>query len=185
MNIPDFRRAEYNEPQAIEGEVVGGPVRNSVGNAFPLALVYGLGAAIVGSIGYGLVSSMGFMISIVAIGIGWLVARSMMTATGGVGNRSCQIAATALTYFAVTAGNLIHPLWKAHQQGFPASIILFNPLLLKYLFVGPLVELQGGLNGILGLVILFFGLRTAWKMAAGSPGFQRGGNTRVSPFGPR
>jgi hypothetical protein len=185
MSIPDFGRAEYNEPRVIEGEVVGLPPRRGVGSAFPLALLYGFAAAIVGSLGYGLVSSTGFMISIVAIGIGWLVARSMMTATGGVGNQSCQIAATALTYFAVTAGNLIHPLWKAHEQGFPASIILMNPLLLKYLLIGPLIELQGGLNGILGLVILFFGLRTAWKMAAGSPGFQRGQTARVGPFGPR
>ena len=184
MSIPDFERAEYLEPRAVEGEVVGRPQRNSRA-AFPLALVFGAAAAVVGSIGYGLVASFGFMISIVAIGIAWLVAKAMMTASGGVGDRSYQIAAAMLTYFAVTFGELVPLLWKAiHVHGAPMSLLL-SPVVLRYALLGPFLELRGGLNGILGIVILAIGIRAAWKLAAGSPGFGssvRG--PRMSPFGP-
>lgn len=187
MSFPDFRRAEYLEPRVIEGEVAGKPLPRG-DSALPLALVYGIVAALLGGIVYGLVASMGFMISIVAVGIGWLVARAMMTATGGTGGRSYQIAATLLTYFAVTFGNLVHPVWVLHQRGMPTGQILASPLLLRYLLLGPFLELSGGLssiNALLGLLILFFGLRTAWTMAAGSPGFGGSGPRRVRPFGPR
>lgn len=185
MSIPDFGRAEYVEPRVIEGEVVGSPLRRGPENTLPIALIYGLLAAILGSIGYGLVASMGFMISIVAIGIGWLVARAMMTATGGVGGTPFQIAAVVLTYLSVSLGNLVHPLWGLYRQGVPLGRLLGSPYLLKYLVAGPFMELNGGINGILGLLILFFGLRTAWKMAAGSPGFGNARGPRMSPFGPR
>lgn len=185
MGIPDFGRAEYVEPRVIEGEVVGAPLRRGSASALPLAMIYGLLAALVGSIGYGLVASMGFMISIVAIGIGWLVARAMMTATGGVGGRPFQIAAVVLTYLAVSLGNLVHPLWGLYRQGMPMGRLLASPYLLKYMVAGPFMELGSGLNGILGLLILFFGLRTAWKMAAGSPGFGDARGSRMSPFGTR
>ena len=185
MSIPDFVRAEYVEPRVIEGEVVGAPLRRGSSSALPLAVLYGAVAAIAGSIGYGLVASMGFMISIVAIGIGWLVARAMMTATSGIGGRPFQVAAVVLTYLSVSLGNLVHPLWGLYRQGVPVGRLLGNPYLLKYLVAGPFMELGGGINGILGLLILFFGLRTAWKMAAGSPGFGNVRGARMSPFGPR
>ncbi len=185
MSIPDFGRAEYVEPRVIEGEVVGAPLRRGSSNALPLAILYGAVAAVVGSIGYGLVASTGFMISIVAIGIGWLVARAMMTATGGIGGRPFQIAAVVLTYLSVTAGGLLHPLYGLYRQGVPVGRLLEDGFLLKYLLLGPFLDVGRGLNGIIGLLILFFGLRAAWRMAAGSPGFGNAGGPRMTPFGPR
>ena len=194
MSIPDFERAEYVEPRIVEGQVVEGHVagqplaRTSV-TAFPLALVYGAVAAIVGAIGYGMVSSFGFMISIVAIGIAWLIAKAMMTASGGVGNRSYQVAAALLTYFAVSCGELVPALWRAHLFGSHLPGVLLNPIVLKYLLLGPFLELQSGINGILGLIILFIGLRAAWRLAAGSPGFGGSGaagrRRSVDPLGLR
>ena len=185
MSIPDFGRAEYVEPRVIEGEVVGVPLRRGPANALPLALVYGTLAAIVGSIGYGVIASLGFMISIVAIGIGWLVARAMMTATGGVGGRPYQIGAVVLTYLAVTAGGLLHSLYGLYRQGVPVGSLLASPFLLKDLLLGPILDVGRGLNSIIGLLILFFGLRAAWRMAAGSPGFGNASGPRMTPFGPR
>lgn len=185
MSIPDFERAEYRQPQTIEGESSGqGSSRVRGGaTAFPLALLFGAAAALVGGVGYALIGFSGFMVSIVAIGVGWLVARAMMTASGGVGGQVYQIAAVLLTYFAVTLGELLDLL---HYSGIPMTAVLHvpAPLLLRQLVAGPFLALRNPLNGGLGLLILFFGLRTAWRLAAGSSGFgQSGKMRRVNPFG--
>jgi hypothetical protein len=186
MSVPDFERAEYVEPTILEGEVVGRPSRSRAA-AFPLALVYGMGAAIVGAIFYGMVASLGFMISIVAIGIAWLIARAMMTASGGVGDRRYQLAAVLLTYFAVTVGEIVPELYRLSRQYGPQVFANLNyPAILRLVLLGPLLELGSGLNGILGIAILGIGLRTAWRMAAGSPGFGgSGARPAVGPWGPR
>jgi hypothetical protein len=179
----DFERADYVATQAIESEVVGQPVASRAAAAFPLALVFGGVAAIVGSIGYALVGLTGFMVSIVAIGIAWLIAKAMMTASGGAGGQQYQIAAVVFTYFAVSCGEVLGPVWKLVHRGVPAGAIL-NPVLLKYVLFGPFLELQDGFNGIIGLIILFVGVRAAWRLAAGSPGFGGGqGGRRMTPFG--
>ena len=169
MSIPDFERAEYTQPQVLEGEIVGGPVQDA---RFGLALIYGAAAALIGSLGYALVGLSGFMISIVAIGMAWLIAKAMMTASGGVGGRKYQIAAVVLTYFSVTLGEVLHPLWLVHAEGVPLAAML-TPRLLKYLLFGPFLGLQHSLNGILGLLILGIGMRYAWQMARGGAGFGR------------
>lgn len=184
MSIPDFERADYVQPRVIEGDTSFGRVPESNGGLLP-ALLLGTLAAVFGSVGYALVGLSGFMVSIVAIGVGWLVAKAMMTGSGGVGGRSYQVGAVVLTYFAVSCGDLLHPLWKAHQMGVPASQLL-SPLMLKYAALGPLLGVRSGINGALGLLILFFGLRTAWRMAAGGPGFGQGGRSgRMNLFGMR
>ncbi len=189
MSLPDFTRAEYIQPQTIETGLAGEPIlpRGSA-PAFPLAVLFGAAAAVVGSIGYAMVASVGIMFSIVAIGIAWLIVKAMMTASSGVGGRSYQIVAVTLTYFAVSWGDLLHPLWNAHLRGAPWAL-WWTPMVLKYALLGPILELSGSpFNGLLGLVILFIGLRTAWRMAAGSPGFGdsgRGRRPRIDPLGIR
>ncbi len=184
MSIPDFERAEYRQPQTIEGQAVVGSSRMRGGaGTFPLALLFGAAAAMAGSVGYALIGFSGFMVSIVAIGVGWLVARAMMTASGGVGGQAYQVAAVGLTYFAVTFGELLDLL---HASGVPLLLVFRIPaaLALRELAAGPFLALRNPLNGGLGLIILFVGLRTAWRLAAGSPGFgQSGRMRRVNPFG--
>jgi hypothetical protein len=200
MNIPEFDKAEYVQPQVsprvLNGQVVEGYAGDQLAYAtaydsgtFLKALLFGLGAALLGSIGYALVGLSGFMVSIVALGIGWLVARAMMTATGGVGGRSYQIAAALMTYFACTFGDVWDVLIRVSRRGdldlahgWPRLL----PFMAKLAFLGPFLDLANPLNGVLGLVILFVGLRTAWRMAAGSPGFGSGQQApRVGPFGVR
>jgi len=166
MEAPDFERAQYVSPQGIDGEFAGRPIEPHGIDVFPKALLFGAGAAIVGSIGYALISLTGFMVSIVAIGIAWLIAKAMMTATGNVGGRQYQIAAMILTYFAVSCGELIPPLSKALSHG-ASVMILANPLVLKFALLGPFLELQGGFNGAIGLLILGIGMMAAWRYAAG------------------
>ena len=194
MSIPDFDRADYprtaeSTPRVIEGEVLGtsgGRVPRAQPSAsdFPLALLFGSAAAVVGAIGYALVGLSGFIVSIVAIGVAWLIARAMMTATGGAGGRRYQVAAVLLTYLAVSCGEIIHPLWNAHRGGLPWAAMA-NPVVLRYALFGPVLALTQGLNGLLGAFILAIGLRTAWQMAAGTPGFGQPGGHRISLFGIR
>jgi hypothetical protein len=184
MSIPDFERAEYVEPQTIEGELVEGSRRVSAA-VFPLALVCGVGAAVVGAIGYALVGLTGFMVSVVTIGIGYLVAKAMMTATCGIGGQPYQIAAVVLTYFSATVGELLDMIYHAHQHGMAFSQI--SPIaVVKYAVFGPMLEVADRPGwGLIGLLILFYGLRTAWQMAAGTPGFGQSGGPRMTVMGVR
>jgi hypothetical protein len=186
MSIPDFDKAEYEQPTTIDGDTgyVETPGKPAVA-AFPLAMIYGIGAAVVGAIGYAAVGLTGFMVSIVTIGIGYIVARAMMTATGGVGGQPYQIAAVVLTYFSSTIGAVLDDVYHAHQHGMPFSDI--SPVaVVKYAVFGPLLELTSSPGwGAIGLLILFYGLRTAWQMAAGTPGFGQQGGPRMTVMGLR
>lgn len=84
---------------------------------FSKALLYGLGAAIVGGIAYWAVFKMGFQIGIVAIGVGWLVAKAIMKAINERGGRKFQILAVALTYFAITMSYGALILEEAFKDG--------------------------------------------------------------------
>ena len=186
MSVPDFDKAEYVEPAVIDGEtgfVVDSPRARIA--AFPLALAYGVGAAIVGAVGYAVIGLSGFMVSIVTIAIGWLVARAMMTASGGMGGQQYQIAAVVLTYLSASFGGVLDVLYYAHKQGIDISRVpaIF---LLKYTFLGPILRITDSPGwGLLGLLILFYGLRTAWQMAAGTPGFGQAGGARMTIMGVR
>lgn len=185
MSIPDFERAEYSEPNVIEGEVVGRPVTSHAGAAFPLALVYGAVAAALGCAAYAVIGFSGFMVSIVAIGVGWVIAKAMMTASAGLGGRPYQIAAAVMTYFAVTIANLLDIL---HYNAIPLGALFKLPvaMLLREILAGPFFALRNPISGAIGLLILFIGVRTAWRLAAGSPGFGGPGRTRsTDPFGLR
>jgi hypothetical protein len=181
--------------------------------AFVRALVYGIGAAVLGIIGYALVAILlqGWVISYMSIGVGWLVGTAMMKGSNGLGGRRYQIAATLLTYAAVSLAAI--PIWihfaeqhkprQTQQQNLdeeqrqleqeygqrPASprgqsstsrpaparetpsplqiLASFGKLALLGL-ASPFIELSGNLFwGAMGLLILFFGMRIAWRIAAG------------------
>lgn len=185
MSFPDFDRAQYDEPQVVEG--YSGDFRpDAAGDAFPRALLFGVVAAVVGSVGYALVGLSGWMVSIVAIGVAYLIAKAMMTATGGVGGRRFQVAAVVLTYFAVSFADVLDLAYYVHRdRGIPYGAIFAHnvPLLVKITLIGPFLQLGSGLNGMIGVVILAIGMRAAWRLAAGSPGFGGTGGRRVGVFG--
>jgi hypothetical protein len=174
--------------------------------AFVRAITAGVGAAVAGMIGYALLAIIlqGWVISYMAIAVGWLVGMAMMKASGGVGGRRYQIAAVLLTYAAVSMAAI--PIWiyfaqqhKPHQteqqklaaeqrqledesgqtrQQEPAPqaekpALSLGPWLVKVIGLGlvsPFIELQGNpFWGIVGLLILFWGMKMAWRMTAGRP----------------
>jgi hypothetical protein len=87
--------------------------------AFTRALVFGVGGAILGLILYAAVGIItGWMIGYVALAVGWIVGKAMMTGSGGIGGRRYQLAAVVLTYAAVSMAAIpmgIAQASKAHK----------------------------------------------------------------------
>jgi len=181
--------------------------------AYVHALAYGIGAAVVGLIGYALIAILlqGWVISYMSIGVGWIVGTAMMKGSNGVGGRRYQIAAALLTYAAVSMAAI--PIWihfapgesqqkqtqqqelEQEQRQFeeeerkfgkeggqqqpdaqPAPRVEKAQISLgKWLgrvallgLASPFIQLKDSPGwGAMGLLILFFGIRIAWKITAG------------------
>jgi hypothetical protein len=179
--------------------------------AYVRALTYGIGAAVVGLIGYALIAILlqGWVISYMSIGVGWLVGTAMMKGSNGVGGRRYQIAAILLTYAAVSMAAVpigIHFAGERKQQreqrqaqqqkiedeqrqleqesgqkpSLPqaapkverptVSLATWLGTLALLGLTSPFLELRSSPGwGAMGLLILFFGMRIAWRIAAGRP----------------
>jgi len=179
--------------------------------AYVRALTYGIGAAVVGLIGYALIAILlqGWVISYMSIGVGWLVGTAMMKGSNGVGGRRYQIAAILLTYAAVSMAAVpigIHFAGERKQQreqrqaqqqkiedeqrqleqesgqkpplpqAAPkverptVSLATWLGTLALLGLTSPFLELRSSPGwGAMGLLILFFGMRIAWRIAAGRP----------------
>ncbi len=135
--------------------------------AFVRALTFGIGAAVVGLIGYALVAILlqGWVISYMSIGVGWIIGTAMMKGSNGVGGKRYQIVAALLTYAAVSMAAI--PIWIhfAHQE---ITLSRVMDRLGRLVFLGlasPFTQLSGSpFWGLMGLLILFFGMRIAWRM---------------------
>jgi len=166
MNTPDFNRAQYLDTSMIGRPSGGGPNPRQIAaaEAFPMAVVLGIGAAIICTVAYAFVWSFGFMLSIIAIGFAWFIVRAMLTVSHGNGGKLYQIAAVVLTYFTVTCGKILLPVWSGMHNGHPIPV----PIVLEYALFGPILRLQTGLSGILGILVLGYALRMAWREAKGT-----------------
>lgn len=203
-------------------------------SAYIKGLLFGCGAAVLGLILYATVSIVtGWNIGYVSLAVGWLVAKAMVKGSNGMGGRKYQIAAIALTYFAISLAAvpiMISQVWKerpAHakqsqsaaqsststgndtstgnepgttdsapvavsQQSMDASapvtqqpagtpatepaepkakmgLLVALGYLLMIGIASPFLELQSPLHGLIGLFILFIGLRIAFQMTAAKP----------------
>ena len=137
--------------------------------AYVRALTYGIGAAVVGLVGYAVIAILlqGWVISYMSIGVGWIVGTAMMKGSNGVGGRRYQIAAALLTYAAVSMAEV--PIWIHFADERNQSKQAQRQKALMGL-ASPFTQLSGNLFwGAMGLLILFFGMRIAWRIAAGRP----------------
>lgn len=168
-------------------------------SAYVRALAYGVGAAVVGLIGYALIAILlqGWVISYMSIGVGWIVGTAMMKGSNGMGGRRYQIAAAVLTYAAVSMAAI--PIWihfapdrheqkqtqerkfgnDAGQQQPDAqptprperpqmSLVMWLGRVALLGLASPFIELSGNFFwGAIGLLILFWGIRIAWRITAG------------------
>jgi len=165
--------------------------------AYSRAILYGIGAAIVGMIVYALFEiATGISIGYLAIGVGYLVGKAMKLGSGGRGGRRYQIAAALLTYAAVSIAAVpvaLHYYNKQHsaktaqtapannaqkehpfpgdEQSQPApKPVVLSHLIIMLLGLGlasPFLELSDGIGGIIGLVILYVGIKAAWRLTSG------------------
>jgi hypothetical protein len=146
--------------------------------------VYSFGAALAGALGLAIIAGMtGYQFSIAAIGVGWLVGKAMQAATGGMGSRRCQVIAVACAYVGISLSytpELVKALDKAESKqeskkaALPAEMpevkvgALDFALALAMLFLVilaiPFIGLADGFNGVMGILILFFGVAQAWRM---------------------
>ena len=138
--------------------------------AFVRALLLGAAAAIVGLIAYAAFTiATGFYVGYIALGVGYLVAKAMKLASGGLGGRPYQIAAVILTYLSIALAEIPIGLWH-YRSLYPASRLFAAGLaLLPRGLASPLLEMRDPIHGILGAVILVIGLRIAWRLTAAEP----------------
>jgi hypothetical protein len=132
------------------------------------SLIFGAGAAIVGLVFYSTFTILThFYFGYVALAVGWLVGRAMMMGSRGVGGTRYQIAAAAFTYAAISLASVPILIARALQSG-AAHIDWSNVAgnLIVWGIASPFLQLRRGVSGVIGLVILFVGLRIAYRMTA-------------------
>lgn len=164
-------------------------------SAYVHALLFGIGGAILGLFIYatfGIVT--GLVIGYLSLAVGYIVGKSMMMGSKGIGGRRYQIAAALLTYAAVSMAAVPIGIAQAvkHKQALqqeqrsfekrageeqiapapaqPRPKISFSAVLGSLVLLGlasPFLELQDPIHGIIGLIILLVGIRIAWQSTAG------------------
>jgi hypothetical protein len=223
--VPQFNKAEYSAQRANQCEMCGQAlgaayyrVKNAVAceacalkakselpadahSDFIRALVYGIGAAILGMIVYAAFTIItSIEIGIMSLVVGFLVGRAMKIGAKGAGGTRYQIAAVILTYAAVSMAAVPIAIFQeskhadtqvtapaastpdspaassAGSESSAASGSSVRPSALGTLgvliFLGlasPFLDLSGDfVHGAIGLVILFVGIRYAWRLTAGT-----------------
>lgn len=160
---PSFNQAEYLEPTPE----INAPARPDPALLWR-AILFGIGGAIAGAACYGLFIGLTHInIGYLAILVAWLIAKAMTTGSGGQGGRAYQISAVVLTYGAVAAANAGVWWWVNSRAGAQASV--FGAAIYGLGF--PIFRFQlSPVSGLIGLFILFIGMRAAWRMTSGISG---------------
>jgi len=167
--------------------------------AFARAALFGAGGAIAGLIFYSTVEIVTHMtIGYLALAVGWLVAKAMMTGSRGIGGTRYQVTAVLFTYLAISMSAIplgvsyliSHRNDKTAQTQSDASPQTADAgsdnasatstshdsasghpilMLLFYGIASPFLELASPGSGIIGLVILFVGLSIAFRLTKAKP----------------
>jgi hypothetical protein len=150
--------------------------------AFVRALLFGIAGAVLGFALYVIFAlATGLVIGFVSLAVGFIVGKAMNLGSRGVGGRRYQIAAVLLTYLAVSMSAVpiaIHQMRQhraaqtpsadaAAPQGERPSFAKAIGVLALVGIASPFLDLQNPTHGLIGLVILFVGMRFAWRFTAG------------------
>ena len=171
-------RCRYALQEAHES---GGGLRR-----FTRAAVYGLVAGSAGALLWGVVTEVtGYEIGLVAIAVGWVVGSSIKAATSGRGGVAYQLMAVGITYLAIVSTYIPTILEtmdaeptasseaRADGDGSARSTPSDSPpgdvgalegpaLYLAALIVAMMVPVWGGLENLIGILIIGFALWQAW-----------------------
>jgi hypothetical protein len=153
--------------------------------SFARGVLFGIGGAILGLVLYVAVAlTTGLIIGFVSLAVGYIVGKAVVMGSGGLGGRRYQIAAVLLTYMAVSLAAVpiaISQQMKqrsAQQHAQSGSATANAPKMSPAKAVAtlallglasPFLALADPAHGIIGLIILFVGIRIAWRIAAGRP----------------
>lgn len=132
--------------------------------AFARALVFGIAGALVGLALYVIFAiATGLIIGYVSLAVGYLVGKAMHMGSGGVGGRRYQVVAVLLTYFAVSMSAVPIAIEQAGHMTISGKVVA--ELALAGV-ASPILELWEPVHGLIGLIILFVGIRFAWRFTA-------------------
>jgi hypothetical protein len=167
LNLSNYEQAEYTDAPVVQGA----PIEPD-GNLFIRAIAFGLVGAVLGAVIYAVfVGATGISIGYLAILIAYMIAKGMTMGSHERGGRKYQITAVVLTYLAVAAAHSMMEWWFAHQDG-PVPLNLHNVVTLaKIGLIYPVYQFDRSPgSALIGLFILFIGMRAAWRMTSGLPG---------------
>jgi len=191
-DTPQFSTAEYLPPQIERCGLCGTPLASEYyrvhgrtacagcasaaqngqengqkNTAFTRALLFGIGAAAVGLVGYAAFTiATNFYIGYVALGVGYIVARAMKFGSGGRGGRPFQIVAVILTYLAIALAEIPIALWEVRAHLPSGRMLAVAIRLLPIGLTSPIREMRDPIHGLINLVILYVGLQIAWRGTA-------------------
>ena len=148
--------------------------------------LYGAGAAAACSAGYATITLVtGLELALVSILVGYLIGKAVRKGCHGLGGRRCQIIAVALTYLAITISYVPLIIKQIREQPpteqastaelakAPAvtppppslqRVAIAIGVITAIAFISPFLGLMNGISGILGVLIIFFGLSRAWQL---------------------
>jgi hypothetical protein len=136
--------------------------------AFVRGITFGMGGAILGLILYVIFAlTTGWVIGFVSLAVGYIVGKAIVMGSKGQGGRRYQIAAVLLTYMAVSLSAVPIAI-SGHTGALTFDIARVGELALLGL-ASPFLDFSDPTHGIIGLVILFVGMRIAWRMTAVPP----------------
>ena len=153
--------------------------------AFVRALLFGIAGAVAGFALYVVFALVtGLVIGFVSLAVGFIVGKAMNFGSRGAGGRRYQLVAVLLTYLAVSMSAVPIAIYQMRQQhqaqaqtqaqssdaAAPREQMSVAKVIGVLALVGiasPFLDLQNPTHGIIGLVILFVGIRFAWRFTAG------------------
>jgi hypothetical protein len=153
-------------PQFATAEYVAVPKDSHA--AFVRGVTFGVGGAVVGLalyVAFALIT--GLVIGFVSLAVGYLVGKAIVLGSRGQGGRRYQFAAALLTYMAVSLSAVPIALYQHRaENGMPSfDAARMGELALRGL-ASPFLDLADVTHGLIGLVILFVGIRIAWRLTA-------------------
>jgi hypothetical protein len=154
------------------------------------ALLWGGGAALLGSAAFAAVAFMGLRLAILSIGIGWLIGTAIKKGTEGHTSRKYQVIAVLLTYMAIATSYIplvivqlaktqakkqaqIVSRTSSENEATPKKPVSSGSAGLALVVMAglvialPFLDAFGRMpSGLITLLIVFFGLQQAWKQTA-------------------
>lgn len=124
------------------------------------AVLFGIGAAVVGGAIYGAIMAYsGWEIGLISIGVGIIVGKAVRHGSGNLGGTLYQILAAVLTYAAIAGA---YAFTAYHMMPAPDGGDL-----VALIFAAYRLPFAAGAENVLGILIISFGVYQAWQLNRG------------------